>query len=132
MKRRILSLMIAMMMVIVCFTACANDAGKTPNESDNPSVGGEADVSYDGKLEFDHAMELEYAKCFSVDYYKGGYKIAKTVDGTTMLIVPEGMTFLPMHPQKQSSCSSRFLICSFPPLRLLLSSMQSAPWTPFL
>ena len=92
MKRRILSLMIAIIMAIACFTACANDAGKTPDESDNPPVSGEIDVSYDGKLEFDHAMELEYAKCFSVDYYKGGYKIAKLVDNTTMLIVPEGMS----------------------------------------
>ena len=92
MKRRILSLMIVMIMTIACFTACANDAGKTPDESDNPPVSGETDVSYDGKLEFDHSLELEYAKCFSVDYYKGGYKIAKLVDGTTMLVVPEGMS----------------------------------------
>ncbi len=48
--------------------------------------------NYDGKLVFDRSMELKYAKCFSVDYYKGGYKVAKLIDDTTMLIVPEGMS----------------------------------------
>lgn len=90
MKRRILSLMAALLMTVSAFTACAEDAGQADNAGN--TVGVEIDPAYDGKLEFDHAMELEYAKCFSVDYYKGGYKIAKTVDGTTMLVVPEGMS----------------------------------------
>ena len=52
--------------------------------------------NYDGKLVLDHQMELKYAKFFSVDYYKGGYKIAKVVnspdDVSVMLIVPENMS----------------------------------------
>lgn len=48
--------------------------------------------NYDGKLEFDHSMELQYAKCFSVDYYKGGYKMISITDGTKLLIVPENMS----------------------------------------
>jgi len=71
MKRRILSLMIAMIMAVAFFTACASD-GSTSDASDNSAVNVGDAASYDGKLEFDHAMELEYAKCFSVDYYKGG------------------------------------------------------------
>ncbi len=78
--RRILSLLLALLMTAALFAACAKK-----NDAENAAA-------YDGKLEFDHKMELQYAKCFSVDYYKGGYKIAKTSDGTTMLIVPEGMT----------------------------------------
>lgn len=31
--------------------------------------------NYDGELVYDHSMELQYAKLFSVDYYKGGYKL---------------------------------------------------------
>lgn len=54
--------------------------------------GSAAAKKYDGKLEFDHSMELQYATQFSVDYYKGGYKIAKTSDDTTLMIVPEGMS----------------------------------------
>jgi len=47
----------------------------------------------DGKLVFDHAMELDYAKNFSVDYYKNGYKLIKiNYDGyeKSILTVPEG------------------------------------------
>lgn len=84
MKRRLLSLVMAMLMLLTLFTACGEKKPAYEN--------GEIDLKFDGKLEFDHAMELEYAKCFSVDYYKGGYKIAKLVDNTTMLIVPEGMS----------------------------------------
>ena len=84
MKCRLLSLVMAMLMLLTLFTACGEKKPAYEN--------GGIDPKFDGKLEFDHAMELEYAKCFSVDYYKGGYKIAKTVDGTTMLIVPEGMS----------------------------------------
>jgi len=49
-------------------------------------------VSYDGQLVFDYSMELDYAKCFSVDYYNGGYKVATICDGTVILVVPEGMS----------------------------------------
>ena len=101
MRRRILSLRIvsltaALLMAASSFTACGQNApaadDQTPSPSENVSSAETDAESYDGRLEFDHAMELEYAKCFSVDYYKGGYKIAKTDDGTTMLIVPEGMS----------------------------------------
>ncbi|MGN1073826.1 MAG: ABC transporter substrate-binding protein [Eubacteriales bacterium] len=51
-----------------------------------------AEESYDGKLVFDHSMELQYAKCFSVDYYKGGYKWIRTVRGASVLVVPDGMS----------------------------------------
>ncbi len=84
MKRRLFSLVMAILMLVTLLTACGEKAPAYEN--------GEIDTKFDGKLEFDHAMELEYAKCFSVDYYKGGYKIAKLVDGTTMLVVPEGMS----------------------------------------
>ena len=90
MKCRLLSLVMAMLMLLTLLTACGEKKPAYEN--------GEIDTKFDGKLEFDHAMELEYAKCFSVDYYKGGYKIAKTV-----------------LPKVQLLCSSRFPICSFPP-----------------
>lgn len=44
----------------------------------------------DGKLELDSAMELKYAQNFSVDCYKGGYKIITLKDGSRYLTVPEG------------------------------------------
>ncbi len=47
---------------------------------------------YDGRLVYDSSMELQYVKGFSVDYYKGGYKLISIIDGTKLLIVPEGMS----------------------------------------
>ena len=41
-------------------------------------------------LTFDHSMELEYAKCFAVHYYKNGYKVLSVIDGSSYLLVPEG------------------------------------------
>lgn len=43
-----------------------------------------------GGLTFERSMELQYAKNFSVDYYEGGYKLLTTMDGTKLLVVPEG------------------------------------------
>ena len=81
-------------MVFTMMVACSNTSDD-PNASDNNTsdtvVTSNTDESYDGKLVFDHAMELQYAKCFSVDYYKGSYKWIKTIDGASILVVPEGM-----------------------------------------
>lgn len=102
MKRRILSMMVCLMMAFTSFAACSSENdNQTPdgNDTENAVVDtentvseGEDEESYDGKLVFDHSMELTYAKCFSVDYYKGGYKLIKTTGGASMLIVPEGMS----------------------------------------
>lgn len=95
MKRRILSLMAAILMALTSMTACSNTTDD-PNTDDSnvpdAVVTGDADESYDGKLVFDYSMELQYAKCFSVDYYKGGYKWIKTTGGASILVVPEGMS----------------------------------------
>lgn len=64
----------------------------SPSSDSTEYVGTEANEDADtlGGLTFDHSMELQYAKNFSVDYYEGGYKILKTMDGTQILVVPEG------------------------------------------
>lgn len=49
-------------------------------------------AEYDGRLEFDYSMPLTYAKNFSVDYYKGGYKMIKVADSGSFLIVPDKMS----------------------------------------
>ena len=36
------------------------------------------------------SMKLQYAKCFTVDYYDGGYKLFCLSDGARYLTVPEG------------------------------------------
>lgn len=103
MKVKLISILVACVMLVMVFSACIGkktDPEQTPAKTaDNPADNTATDVpeeNYDGKLVFDHTMELKYAKYFSVDYYKGGYKIAKVIntpeDVSTMLIVPENMS----------------------------------------
>ena len=40
-------------------------------------------------LVYERSADLLYAKNFSIDYYKGGYKLLKITDGTKILLVPE-------------------------------------------
>ncbi len=98
-----LALILAVVMALSVFASCADnstDTDKPSNDNvsdtvqDNEQAAGneQTEENYDGKLVFDHSMELKYAKCFSVDYYKGGYKLIKLIDDTTMLVVPEGMS----------------------------------------
>lgn len=35
-------------------------------------------------------MDLRYARCFTVDYYEGGYALVCVADGNRYLVVPEG------------------------------------------
>ena len=42
------------------------------------------------ELVYESSMELEYAKQFSVDYYKDGYRLLATSDCTKILVIPEG------------------------------------------
>lgn len=39
---------------------------------------------------YESSMKLKYAENFSVDYYTGGYKLLTVMDGTKLLVVPEG------------------------------------------
>lgn len=63
----------------------------SPSSDSTERVGTEADHAADvlGGLTYERSMELQYAKNFSVDYYEGGYKVLKTMDGTQILVVPE-------------------------------------------
>ena len=100
MKKKSLSLLAALVLLSVLFVAC--NAKNSSSDTAAPAAAvqvKEAPVqteNYDGKLVFDHSMNLKYAKFFSVDYYKGGYKIAKVIntpdDIIQMLIVPQGMS----------------------------------------
>lgn len=94
MKRKVIALMTAMLMALTSFTACSDSADETDanNTNDAENLTENDAESYDGKLVFDSSLELQYAKCFSVDYYKGGYKWIKTTGGASILVVPEGMS----------------------------------------
>lgn len=108
MKLRITAVLLAVLMLACVFAACGKDenASSAPAESKpaesapaQSSPESEPEEDYDGKLVFDHALELKYAKCFSVDYYKGGYKLIKLIDDTAILTVPEGMSVPEERPE---------------------------------
>jgi iron complex transport system substrate-binding protein len=102
MKLKILSLLTAIVMIVTMLSACKvkepqnTDPTKAPGTAEPGDPTEAPEENYDGKLVLDHQMELKYAKFFSVDYYKGGYKIAKVInspdDVSVMLIVPENMS----------------------------------------
>ena len=60
-KKRFLSLLLTIVMLV---STLAMSGCGTQNQS--------ANGNYDRELVYDHSMELQYAKLFSVDYYKGG------------------------------------------------------------
>lgn len=97
MKLKLTSLLLAILMLVGVLAACDGKPSESsaPAESSSTAVSEPAESSeeenYDGRLVEDHSMELKYAKCFSVDYFKGGYKLISIVDGTKLLVVPEGM-----------------------------------------
>ena len=41
-------------------------------------------------LNFDHSMELKYAKGFAVHYYENDVKLISVIDGSRYLVIPEG------------------------------------------
>ncbi len=103
-KSKFLVLSIACIMMLTVFTCCiitgCSDTGFETNPPDS-TVNADTSASiteenYNGKLIFDHSMELTSAKLFTVDYFKGGYKLI-TVTSTEsavqkILTVPEGMS----------------------------------------
>lgn len=53
------------------------------------SPGGTA-AGQDGAWQPERSMELQYAKNFAVDYYRGGYALISISDGSRYLVVPQG------------------------------------------
>lgn len=53
------------------------------------SPGGPA-AGQDGAWQPERSMELQYAKNFAVDYYRGGYALISISDGSRFLVVPQG------------------------------------------
>ena len=125
MKTKLISLLLAVLMLAAVLFACGEENEQTESQTDASASQSETtpvappEENYDGKLVFDHSMELKYAKYFSVDYYKGGYKIAKVVnspeDVSVMLIVPENMS-VPADAPKDA------IVLQMPVTNILVSS----------
>lgn len=92
---RFLASWMAAVMLLACLTACGNT---TPNASTqqsepNSSAPSSGEENYDGQLILESTMQLDYAKNFSIDFYKGGYRmITAGTGGFKYLVVPENMS----------------------------------------
>ncbi len=123
-----ISLLLAVVMLLTVFAACSNNDSKpenTDNTTEQSQQNEQTEENYDGKLVFDHSMELKYAKCFSVDYYKGGYKLIKLVDDSAILVVPEGMSVPADKPENAVVLQqpvSNILVSSTPVTSLITST----------
>lgn len=115
MKKRIAVIILAVSLGISA-AGCGNDAGRPRGsmpaegggaadaagntfEADDPETDAETgapsseEESYDGKLVSDGIMEMDYAKGFSVELFRGGYRMITAGDpAVKYLAVPEGMS----------------------------------------
>lgn len=96
---RIWAAVMAVIMLLACLTSCGNRSQDDSNanaseETDNsPSVPASSQENYDGQLILESTMQLDYAKNFSIDFYKGGYRmITAGTGGFKYLVVPENMS----------------------------------------
>lgn len=106
--KKILALLLAMVMLLGMVACGGNNSttnNKTPeNETtansdnsgstipDNGNANTETEEDYNGKLVSEGMMKLEYAERFSIELFKGGYRmISAGTGGYKYLIVPEGM-----------------------------------------
>ena len=92
---RFLASWMAAVMLLACLTACGNTApnASTQQSEPNSSAPSSGEEDYDGELILDSTMQLDYAKNFSIDFYKGGYRmITAGTGGFKYLVVPENMS----------------------------------------
>lgn len=106
--KKILALLLAMIMLLG-MVACggsnstdnkAPENGTTVNPDnsgsttpDNGNANTETQEDYNGKLVSEGMMELKFAGLFSIELFKGGYRmISAGTGGHKYLVVPEGMT----------------------------------------
>ena len=86
-------------------TAAGGGASETAEVSESDSVSDSTDIdttastgsdlpAFDPadfpELHYVSSMETEYAKCFAVHYFKGGYKLLDIAGGGRFLTIPEG------------------------------------------
>ena len=72
--------------LLICMisTLILVSCGKAKDANGQPD-----DVQISTSLTYDHSMELDYAKEFSVDYYDGGYALITISDESRFLFVPK-------------------------------------------
>jgi iron complex transport system substrate-binding protein len=70
-----------MCLAAVLLTGCGGGKSGSSGSGSAPQISG---------LTYSSTMKLDYAKCFDVYYYKGGYALIDVYDDTRYLVVPQG------------------------------------------
>lgn len=99
--KKLLALLLAAVMLLSLVACGGTDNNSAQNDpadktdssaATTPDTTTPAEEDYNGKLVSEGMMELEYAKKFSIELFKGGYRlISAGTGGYKYLVVPEGM-----------------------------------------
>ncbi|MDE6699488.1 MAG: ABC transporter substrate-binding protein, partial [Acetatifactor sp.] len=100
MQKRIVAIILAVSMGISMLAGCgASGAAGNTSEANGTETNTETgapsseEENYDGKLVPDGVMEVDYAKGFSIELFKGGYRMLTVGDpAAKYLVVPEEMS----------------------------------------
>lgn len=88
MKKACITFLIAVLCLVIP-AGCTPAGGNDNNGGSNSSKIDDSAPSIEG-LTYESTLELEYAKCFKVYRYEGGYAAIRIDDGNDYLLVPEG------------------------------------------
>lgn len=98
--RNLIVLALALCLCVAGLAGCAQESGGSDNQEQ--ATGEETSEATTTLVEDFHntdlgngweptgSMDLQYAQCFTIDYYEGGYQLACISDGGRYLIVPQG------------------------------------------
>lgn len=96
-RKRITTICCLLLMGLLGLCSCGSPSSDSVENissdiSEGSAVSGSTESIDENSAEFvyESSMELKYAENFSVDYYTGGYKLLTVMDGTKLLVVPEG------------------------------------------
>lgn len=96
-RKRITTICCLLLMGLLGLCSCGSPSSDSVENissdiSEDSAVSGSTESIDENGAEFvyESSMELKYAENFSVDYYTGGYKLLTVMDGTKLLVVPEG------------------------------------------
>ena len=96
-RKRITTICCLLLMGLLGLCSCGSPSSDSVENissdiSEDSAVSGSTESIDENSAEFvyESRMELKYAENFSVDYYTGGYKLLTVMDGTKLLVVPEG------------------------------------------
>ena len=87
-RKKITTICCLFLIGLLWLYGCGSPSSDSKADAMAGSESSEQTEQADG-LVYERSADLLYAKNFSIDYYKGGYKLLKITDGTKILLVPE-------------------------------------------